>query len=102
MCGRVTMAAYARGTAPAAPATRVSVAKTDFVAPHTPGSYAIAIDPSGKLFWHTNVIEGDHVVAVLTEQVSPAYLAFLQDQQVSYLFAGVQTLDLPIALAKVG
>src|SRR5262249_39028831 len=65
-----------------------------------PGPYAIAIDPSGKLYWHTNAIDGDHVVAVLTEQVSPAYLAFLQAQQGSYLFAGTQTLDLPTAPAK--
>jgi riboflavin biosynthesis pyrimidine reductase len=38
---------------------------------------------------------------VLTEHVSTEYLAFLQAQQVSYLFAGAQTIDLPTALAKL-
>jgi 2,5-diamino-6-(ribosylamino)-4(3H)-pyrimidinone 5'-phosphate reductase len=38
---------------------------------------------------------------VLTEQVSAEYLAFLQAQHVSYLFAGTQTIDFPMALAKL-
>jgi riboflavin biosynthesis pyrimidine reductase len=77
------------------------LAKTDFFAPHTHGPYAIAVDPSGKLYWHTNTIDGDHVVAVLTEHVSAEYLAFLQAQHVSYLFGGTHTIDLPTALAKL-
>jgi riboflavin biosynthesis pyrimidine reductase len=101
MCGRITMAGYARGTAPATPVSPSGLAKTDFFAPHTHGPYAIAVDPSGKLYWHTNAIDGDHVVAVLTEHVSAEYLAFLQGQHVSYLFAGTQTIDLPTALAKI-
>lgn len=101
MCGRITMAAYARGTGPAAPPPPSDLPKTDFLAPHTQGPYAIAVDPSGKLYWQTNAIDGDHVVAVLTEHVSAEYLAFLQAQQVSYLFAGAQTIDLPTALAKL-
>jgi len=95
------MAAYAPATAPTAPAAPAALAKTDFVASHAQGPYAIAVDPSGKLYWQTNAIDGDHVVAVLTEQVSPAYLTFLQGHHVSYLFAGSQTLDLPTALAKL-
>ena len=101
MCGRITMAAYTRGTAPAVPSSPSGLAKTDFLVPHTHGPYAIAVDPSGKLYWQTNTIDGDHVVAVLTEHVSPEYLALLQAQHVSYLFAGTQTLDLPTALAKL-
>lgn len=101
MCGRITMTGYAKGTAPAAQPASVALPKTDFVAPHARSNYAIALDPSGKLYWQTNVIDGDHVVAVLTEQVSSAYLAFLQEKQVSYLFAGTHTLDLPTVLDKL-
>jgi riboflavin biosynthesis pyrimidine reductase len=101
MCGRITMAAYARGTAPQAQSIPVTLAKTDFVAPHTETTYAVAVDPRGKLYWHTNAIDGDHVVAVLTEQVSDDYLACLQAQQVSYLFAGTHTLDVASALDKL-
>lgn len=101
MCGRITMAGYARGTAPVASVAPATLARTDFFAPHAHGPYAIAVDPSGKLYWHTDAIDGDHVVAVLTEQVSTEYLAFLQGQHVSYLFAGTETIDLPTALAKI-
>ncbi len=104
MCGRVTMSGYARGGAPAASAplaNLANIAKTDFLAPGAHRPYAIAVDPSGKLYWQRNEIEGDHVVAVLTEHVSAEYLAFLQAQGVSYLFAGAQTIDLPTALAKL-
>lgn len=101
MCGRVTMAAFARGVAPAPSPAPSVLAKTDFVAPQTHGPYAIAVDPSGKLYWHTNEIDGDHVVAVLTEQVSADYLAFLRERNISYLFAGAQMIDLPTALAKL-
>src|SRR5262249_40224552 len=62
---------------------------------------AIAVDPHGKLYWQTNAIDGDHVIAVLTKQVSPEYLSFLQAQRVSYLFAGEHTIDLSTALDKL-
>ncbi len=101
MCGRVTMAAFAKGTAPIARPETALPAKVDFVAPQQSTSYAIALDPLGKLYWHTNAIDGDHIITVLTEQVSPEYLAFLQAQGVSYLFAGAQTIDLPTVLDKL-
>ena len=101
MCGRITMSGYAKGTAPASSSPTTAIAKSDFIAPHEQANYAIALDPSGKLYWQTNAIDGDHVVTVLTEQVSPAYLAFLREKQVSYLFAGTGTLDLPTALGKL-
>jgi len=101
MCGRITMAAYAQGVASMPPSSPAVLPKTDFIAPHARGTYAVAVDPSGKLYWRTNAIDGDPVVAILTEQVSADYLAFLQAQGVSYLFAGSQTIDLPTALAKL-
>jgi riboflavin biosynthesis pyrimidine reductase len=101
MCGRVTMAAYARGSVPVTPSSPSVLPKTDFIAPHARGTSAVAVDPSGKLYWRTNAIDGDPVVAILTEQVSSDYLAFLQAQGVSYLFAGSQTVNLPTALSKL-
>jgi 2,5-diamino-6-(ribosylamino)-4(3H)-pyrimidinone 5'-phosphate reductase len=101
MCGRITMAAYARGTAPAPQPLSSVIPKTDFIAPHANAPYAIALDPNGKLYWQSNAIDGDHVIALLTEQVSSNYLAFLQAQHVSYLFAGSQSLDLPTVLDKL-
>ena len=101
MCGRITMAAFAKGTASDMSPVSSIFPKKDFVAPHQSSTYAIAVDSRGKLYWQTNAIEGDHVIAILSEQVSPEYPAFLQAQQVSYLFAGAHTIDLSTALTKL-
>ena len=69
MCGRITMAAFAKGTSPDGSSVSSVLSKRDFVAPHQGTTYAIAVDPHGKLYWQTNAIDGDHVIAVLTEQV---------------------------------
>ena len=61
-----------------------------------------AIDASGRLAWEMNDIDGDHVVAMLSERVSDEYLAFLRERGVSYLLAGARDVDLPLALEKVG
>jgi 2,5-diamino-6-(ribosylamino)-4(3H)-pyrimidinone 5'-phosphate reductase len=70
MCGRVTMAAFAKGEAVLADRNYPAVQKIDYKAPGTHASFAIAIDANGKLNWQTNEIGGDHVVAILTEKVS--------------------------------
>ena len=101
MCGRVTMAAFAKGTASDVLPASSAPPKKDFVASHQGSTYAIAVDSRGKLYWQANSIDGDHVIAILSEQVSPEYLAFLQAQRVSYLFAGTHTIDLSTALTKL-
>ena len=65
-------------------------------------SFAFAIDPSGRLAWESNDIDGDHVVAILSERVSDEYLAFLRERGVSYLLAGARDVDLPLALDRIG
>ena len=101
MCGRITMAGFAQGTASDVSPVSSALLKKDFVAPHQGSTYAIAVDSYGKLYWQTNAIDGDHVIVILSEQVSPEYLAFLQAQRVSYLFAGTHTVDLSTALTKL-
>ena len=81
--GRISMEPYAR---------EARVAAT-----RKPSSYAIAIDPSGKLRWRGNDIDGEQVITVLTERVPDDYLAFLESKGVSYVFGGKSR----IALAKV-
>jgi riboflavin biosynthesis pyrimidine reductase len=101
MCGRVTMAAFARGQAVSNEQNDPAVQKIDFIPPGDHASFAIAIDASGRLNWQTNEIGGDHVVAILTEKVPASYLAALQSRQVSYLFAGCDDIDLAILLDKL-
>jgi riboflavin biosynthesis pyrimidine reductase len=113
ICGRVTMEPFAGGLRPEAEVAREQPdgePREDFRAPGDFDSFAFAIDPSGRLAWETNDIDGDHVVAILSERVSDEYLAFLRARGVSYLLAGEhdpsagsgQAVDLPVAMEKIG
>lgn len=104
ICGRVTMEPFAKGLRSEAEVARVHTGapREDFVAPGDHDSFAFAVDPSGRLAWESNDIDGDHVVAILSERVSDAYLAFLRERGVSYLLAGARDVDLALALEKIG
>jgi 2,5-diamino-6-(ribosylamino)-4(3H)-pyrimidinone 5'-phosphate reductase len=100
-CGRVTMEAYAgRARIPAHDIPK-SIPRTDFIAMPKASSFAIALDPSGKLTWKSGDISGDHVVAVLSERVPATYLAFLRTKGISYIFGGKKDLDLRRILEKL-
>ena len=62
---------------------------------------AIGIDPSGRVHYGKDNIGGDHVVAVLGEEVSDAYLAERREDGVSYVFAGPKGDDLPRAMEEI-
>lgn len=99
--GRVSMEPYAGKSRVPKRKSREPIAREDFIAPHDSESYAIAIDPSGKLTWKENNIDGEHVITVLTEDVSDTYLAFLRSRGVSYLFGGKSKIDLQRVLEKL-
>src|ERR1041384_6710158 len=63
--GRISMEPYA-GKARIPRGTRTPVPREDFVADHDAESYAIAIDPAGKLRWTRNNIDGEHAISILT------------------------------------
>ena len=101
MIGRVSMEPYAgKARVPARKAGR-RIPRTDFIARRDAESYAIALDPSGKLTWRSGSIDEEHVITVLTEKVPDAYLAFLRSKGVSYLFGGRKELDLRAVLKKL-
>jgi 2,5-diamino-6-(ribosylamino)-4(3H)-pyrimidinone 5'-phosphate reductase len=104
MCGRITMEPFAGAARSDADVKReyVGPPREDLIAPGDHESFAVAIDPSGRLAWREDNIDGDHVVAVLTERVSDEYLTFLRDRGVSYLLAGKREADLAVALEKIG
>jgi riboflavin biosynthesis pyrimidine reductase len=105
ICGRVTMEPFAKRMRSYAEVAREHTGgapREDFLAPGHHESFAFAIDPSGRLAWESNDIDGDHVVAILSERVSDEYLSFLRERGVSYLLAGARDVDLPLALGKIG
>ena len=67
--------------------------------------YAVVIDGTGSVRWESGSVErrGEklHVIAVLQETVSDAYISHLRKAEVSYIFAGKNGLDLPLAARKL-
>jgi 2,5-diamino-6-(ribosylamino)-4(3H)-pyrimidinone 5'-phosphate reductase len=105
ICGRVTMEPFAkrvRSDAEVARERSGGPSREDFRAPGEHDSFAFAIDPGGRLAWESNDIDGDHVVAILSERVPDEYLSFLRERGVSYLLAGARDVDLALALEKIG
>jgi 2,5-diamino-6-(ribosylamino)-4(3H)-pyrimidinone 5'-phosphate reductase len=99
--GRISMEPYAGRAALPARSARARIPRTDFVARSDAPSYAIAIDPGGKLRWESGSIDEEHAVTVLSERVPDRYLAFLRSRGVSYLFGGRSRIDLPAVLRKL-
>ncbi len=98
--GRISMEPYAgKAAVPAYRGPRLP--RTDFVARDDAPSYAIAIDPSGKLRWESASIDEEHAVTVLAERVPDRTLAFLRAKGVSYLFGGKDRIDLAAVLRKL-
>jgi len=98
MAGRVSMEYYAGGKRGAA---RGAVPAGDFVAMHRARTFAIALDPSGKLAFKRGDIDGEHVIVVLTGRAPKAHLADLREKGVSYLIGGRKAIDLRGVLRKL-
>lgn len=101
MIGRISMEPYAGKARVPVRKGREPIPRVDFIARRDAESYAIAVDPSGKLTWRSGAIDEEHVITVLTEKVSDDYLAFLQSNGVSYLFGGKTEVDLTRVLEKL-
>ena len=67
--------------------------------------YAVVIDGTGSVCWESGSVDrrGEklHVIVVLQENVSDAYISHLRKAGVSYIFAGRDSLDLPLAARKL-
>lgn len=101
LVGRVTMQEFCSKKTYTLSRAKSSLKKEDFVAPQPVKKFAVVIDPKGKCFWDTNMVSTEHVIEVLTEQVSLAYLEHLRSRNVSYLFGGKKELDLSLVLNKL-
>lgn len=109
-CGRVTMeSSFTGGWYPdLADYQGASIPREDYVADKNAKFFAVSFDRKGRLGWKTPCIVDDdsgyggaHIVEVLLEDVSDAYLAYLREVGVSYIFAGKNEMDIEIALEKL-
>ena len=84
------------------PRARKPATRRDHIANSQATRLAIGADAKGVLRFQQSEVAGDHVVLLVTEQVSDDYLAHLESAGVSYLFCGKKTIDLRVALRKLG
>lgn len=94
ICGRVTMQEIAHGDDYPRGLAKSPLPRIHHFADRNADSYAISIDPHGKVAWKSNQALGSHVVEVVSEAVEDDYLAYLQSINVSYIFGGKTEIDL--------
>lgn len=110
-CGRITMeGSFSGGWYPDLSKYHAVHHRMDFMVDDMTGFYAVAFDPHGRLGWKANRIidpDGDpgydkaQIIEVLTEQVDPRYLGYLETMKIPYIFAGETEIDIAFALFKL-
>ena len=100
LVGRKTMSEMAKGSERTI-ANAPKVPRQPHLGNRNGRKLGITIDPSGRVHYGKDNVGGDHVVAVLGEKVSDAYLAELREDGVSYIFAGAEGDDLEHALDQL-
>ena len=100
LVGRKTMSEMAKGSERTI-ANAPKVPRQPHLGNRDGRKLGITIDPSGRVHYGKDNVGGDHVVAVLGEKVSDAYLAELREDGVSYIFAGSEGDDLEHALDQL-
>jgi 2,5-diamino-6-(ribosylamino)-4(3H)-pyrimidinone 5'-phosphate reductase len=101
LVGNTTMKEFA-GPPRRLPAATGRVERKDYVADARARRFAIGADAKGVLRFQQPQVNGDHVVVLVSEKVSDAYLAHLRAAGVSYLFCGRRHVDVRRALRKIG
>jgi len=95
--GRVSMAEMS-DSAPHPPQSFAAPPRPRNLAAKAAATYAIAVDPSGKLHFDGPDIAGDAAVVWLGGEVSDAHLAELASDGVSYIVSPTPEIDLAAAL----
>ncbi|MBE6122426.1 MAG: RibD family protein [Erysipelotrichaceae bacterium] len=110
MCGRVTMQGSFAGTdvPDTSPYQDLHFDREDYIADADHGYFAVSVDTHGRVNWQDSCIhdsdpgyDNAHIIEILCESVSDAYLGFLRDRKISYLFCGKETLDEEMMLEKL-
>ena len=105
--GTTTMAeGYADGFLSDLPETKLTFPREDYLGDSDVNNYIVSLDGDGVLKWHGKYLEKKgrtkaHVIEVLTEKVSDSYIAYLRGFDISYIFAGKETIDCALLLQKL-
>lgn len=70
--------------------------------PHAANSISdrlfVVADPDANILYDSSTVRGDSIVAILPETAPASYLEYLQEKEISYLFAGAKGDDLRTAM----
>lgn len=69
-----------------------------YLAHKTSSRLFVVIDPDADILYESSAVRGDRIVTVLPETAPTAYLEYLQQRDISYLFAGVKGDELNAAM----
>src|SRR6202166_1768332 len=94
LVGRVTMAEMSR-TGPHAPSGPWKVERPTHVAKTDAATFAVALDPSGKLHFQGAKLSGDHVIDLVGRDTPDSHLAELAADGVSHIVSARTELDTP-------
>jgi riboflavin biosynthesis pyrimidine reductase len=94
LVGRVTMAEMSK-TGPHAPPGPWRVERPIHVAKTDAATFAVALDPSGKLHFEGAKLSGDHVVVLIGRDTPDSHLAELAADGVSYVVSAGAEFDFP-------
>lgn len=88
------------------PRTCPAIPAGDYVAEAHAELYYVSIDTQGEIGWESGTFRRNgcpdaHIIEVVTEQTSKAYLDYLRNHGVSYIVAGNNALDCRIAAEKL-
>ena len=109
-CGRVTMeGSFTGGFHPDLNEFKgQAVPSGDHIADNSTGFYAVSFDRRGNVGWTTPKITdndpgygGAHIIEIVTAECPTEYLAYLRSIGVSYIIAGDNDTDIPLALDKL-
>lgn len=96
--GRVTMEHYNALKEPFTPTVNKPIGHTCTYVAETSDAYMVSVDTTGRLQWESNSIEGVPLICIVSEKASEEYLEMLRQQQISWIAAGKNSIDLPQAM----
>jgi riboflavin biosynthesis pyrimidine reductase len=94
LVGRVTMAEMSK-TGAHAPSGPWKIQRPLHVAKTDAATFAVALDPSGKLHFQSGKLSGDHVIVLVGRDTPDSHLAELAADGVSYIVSESKELDIP-------
>ncbi|REC47466.1 dihydrofolate reductase family protein [Chryseobacterium pennipullorum] len=103
MVGRATLEKdFTKGSPPELIHPETPIGREAFVGDSNATSFVIGVDNKGKLGWKSNEIDGDHIILILTEDISDSHLHYLRRVGISYVFAGKNEVNFKVALEQIG